>query len=164
MKHTAWLGILKRIPTTEHDGLVLMTNTGMELCVTNVVRMEEEYFILRGRPTGSTDQGRIFFVPYDQITYMGFNRAIKDDEFDALYGGTIPAEVVAAPQSEEGSVAEAEETESAVPPVVPPRPAAPAAPAPAAAPARPPLAAKAAILDRLRARSGTPVPKPPDKK
>ena len=104
----------------------------------------------------------MFFIPYAQIDYFGYQKPVKDTDFHALFGGlVVPPPPVAVPAAQR---------------VVPAEPLAPAPlrpsaqglsktnePAPAEAPAEPvspPAVAadgkqpviKSAILERFRAR------------
>src|SRR5260370_16506087 len=87
MQSRAWIKLLQRIPPDRHDGLVLMTTTGNEISIQTIFRQEEDFLVLRGRMSGTTDDGRIFFIPYDQITYLGIVKAMRETEVHALLGG-----------------------------------------------------------------------------
>lgn len=160
MQSTSWIGLLRRFPPELQDTLVLTTVSGTEVNIQNIIRVETEYLVLRGRLAGSTDAGKVFFVPFDQINYVNLTKLLKDPEVQALYAGE-PAAPAAAPlpQRVEADGAAAEMEAPAAETL--PQPAAPPAPAAEAPPlARSPVAAKSAILDRLRARVA---PKAPDK-
>lgn len=163
MKSASWLSLIERIPPAQHDNLMLITATGLEIAVQSIIRTEEDYLVMRGRMSGS-DNGRIIFLPFDRITYLGFQKNIKEAELRAMFGeiGAPPAPAEAKP-----------EPEGAVPPPPPPPPPPPAAP-PAAAPApvpgtivrnsgtRIPLPSKNAMLERLRARARAAARTPPE--
>lgn len=68
------------------DSLMLMTTIGMEISIQNVVAMEQEHMVIRGRLAGTADMGRVFFVPYDQINYLGFQKEMKQSQIQALVG------------------------------------------------------------------------------
>jgi len=139
-----------------------MTTIGMEISIQNVVAMEQEHMIIRGRLAGTADMGRVFFVPYDQINYLGFQKEMKQSQIQALVGDGAGA--AAAQAAEEAKDAqdraqfEPEVAESPSQPEAAPQtaegleePAETAASAP-----RLPIPAKAKLLERLRARSRTP--------
>ena len=84
MQNRAWIKLLQRIPPDRHDGLVLMATTGVEISIQTILRQEEDYLVLRGRMAGTTDSGRVFFIPYDQITYLGIVRELKEAEVNAM--------------------------------------------------------------------------------
>ena len=92
MQSTGWLKLLKRIPPHQHDNLMLLTSIGTEVSVQGILRMEDEYLVLRGRVAGTTDSGRIFFVPYEQINYLAFQKPVKEQEVCKMYGEEGPPE------------------------------------------------------------------------
>jgi hypothetical protein len=155
MQAGAWTAFLKRVPLELHDVLMLMTTIGMEISVQNVVCVEEDHVVIRGRLAGTTDMGRVFVIPYDQINYVGFQKAMNEAQIRALFGDNclLPAQV-----SGEGVVAvepagEAAPTSSGPEPALVPT-GAPTQPGePTASETRLPIPAKAALLERLRARS-----------
>jgi hypothetical protein len=152
MHSSSWITLLRTIPSQQYDNLVVTTSSGVELMMQALIRTEEEYLVLRGRLSGSTDAGRIFFVPYDQINFINFINPVKEAEINAFYErGPQAADVQATDEADHTAAVEE-------------RPAQPAAPA-AGAPQQParlrtPLAGRSAILDRLRARVA---PKQPEK-
>src|SRR5262245_58990547 len=85
MHSAPWIALLRRIPPALHDSLAVMTTVGTEITIQAFVRVEEEYLVIRGRLAGTTDTGRVFFVPFDQINYLGFTREVKEPEILALY-------------------------------------------------------------------------------
>jgi hypothetical protein len=165
MQSAAWIGLLQRIPPAQHDNLMLLTTTGMEIALQGVLRVEEEFLVARGRMSG-TDQGRILFIPFNQITYLGFQKAVKEVEVRAMFGAVIPEPVVAAtrPEAPAPPAPVPEATPSAAEPApakAAELPAPPPPPEPAPVPrSGAPLSSgqvrlpdKKAILERLRARS-----------
>lgn len=140
---------------------MLLTSIGTELAVQGVLRMEENYLVLRGRMAGTTDSGRIFFVPYDQINYIGFIKPVKEKEIFAMYGEEGPPEKEEVSKTTSVTEPEAEhisaETSNfpADPPSQPDPPA--SSEATAAVETAPPQteprkASKSILLERLRAR------------
>jgi hypothetical protein len=167
MQSSAWIALLRRIPPDQQDTLAIMTTVGIEINLQNIVRIEGDYVVIRGRLAGTTDTGRVFFVPYSQINYMGFNREVKEAQIRVLYG-EAPAAERAEPKSEAvgagPAVAEpaaSEATPAAIPPPPPEPPPSPEPPQPGA-PLKIPR--KSGLLERLRARAlaGT-NPRPPSK-
>jgi hypothetical protein len=161
MQSAGWIGLLERIPPAQHDNLMLMTSTGIEIALQGILRLEEEFVVVRGRLSG-TDLGRIIFLPFNQISYLGFQKAVKEAEFRAMFGETGPAPAAAGPKPEPGAAAapEPKPAESAPAPVPAPPAAAPLPDTAPASPAEGPpssgrvrLPDKKAILERLRSRS-----------
>jgi hypothetical protein len=163
MQSADWVSLLQLIPAEQHDSLSLVFVGGMEVAVHSILRLEGSYLVLRGRPAGTTDTGRVFFVPYDNIAYLGFQKPVAEAEIRALYGELPPDAMPETLPSEEAPAApEATEQDAA-------SPTAEKAPAPTPVPqttrsnSRPTVLGKNSILERLRARSqaaGTP-PRPP---
>src|SRR5579875_3630728 len=85
MHDAAWVKLLRHIPAHEHSNLMLVTTAGTEIAIQALLRIDPECLALRGRLAGSTDAGRVFFVPYSRIDYFGFQRPLKESEFHALF-------------------------------------------------------------------------------
>lgn len=86
MQGSAWVALLRRIPPAMHDNLVIVTSTNTEIVVQNLVRLERDFVVIRGRMSGSQDTGRIVIVPYDQINFAGFVKPIDDVSLQAMLG------------------------------------------------------------------------------
>src|SRR5436853_3906146 len=87
MQNTDWVDLFRLIPAEHHNTLVVTTLTGVDLNIELLLRTEEHYLVFRGRISGITDEGRVFFVPYRQIDYLQMNRQVKETEIRELYGG-----------------------------------------------------------------------------
>src|SRR5262249_44881202 len=112
MQASAWLTIVQKIPRSQHDNLVLMTTTGLEIVIQGILRVEPEFLVLRGRMSGTPDTGRILFMPFDQITYLGFHKRITEAEVNAIFDS--PGLPLA---TQEGTAATPEPPSSEPPPV-----------------------------------------------
>jgi hypothetical protein len=102
MQNAAWMTLLRQIPPNRHEIVVLVTCAGTEISMQNLVRLEENYAVVRGRLSGTTDTGRIFFIPYDQLNYLGFQKELKDADIHAIYGEREPepAKVISSADNE----------------------------------------------------------------
>src|SRR5262249_45616233 len=154
MDNASWIGLLRLIPPAQQENLLLMTTRGIGLAVQGLTRLEKDYVVIRGRLMGSTDEGGgFFFVPYDNILYLSFQKMVKQQEILTMYGNAEPGSGVTVPAAPAG---ESGRTGAAPAPGPAATPAAPAAAAPAGTPGsgvRPLMpAGKAALLERLRAR------------
>lgn len=160
MQGSFWVQLLQRIPEQHHENLVLVTTAGAEIMVQRIICHEDTYMILRGRPAGSTEVARTILLPFDQLNYLAFLKAVRERDVLAMFA-TESTVVLAPPTNQPGAEVEnqaaaAEETpstagEAPVPPV--PAQLPPASPAePNAAPSGPP--SKSFLLARLRARLG----------
>src|SRR4051794_34494751 len=92
MQNRDWIDLLRLIPEEQHNTLVLTTQTGIDLGIDTLLRTEPNYLVFRGRALGQTDDGRVFFLPYQQIDYLQINRQVKETEIQALYGDSPEAE------------------------------------------------------------------------
>jgi hypothetical protein len=143
MQGSVWVALLQRVPPEQWDNLLVMTGNGIGITVKGIVRMEEEYMIVRGRLTGTN--GGFFFVPYEQINYVGFQRAIKETVIQSMYAGEPAATRAESPEK-------GDEQPSAGPGETPPSEPSPAEAGDAAEALKPATPGKAALLERLRAR------------
>jgi hypothetical protein len=156
MQNASWMALWRRLPPDQHDQLMVVTAIGTEMAIQNILRIEEDFVVIRGRLAGSSDTGRVFFLPYSQINYAGFQKAIKEDEFNVLFGENEP-KVAEAP-------AEIAEPAAVVQPSGPTTPLPPSKSAGSPTGGltatdrprntnRPPLPLKSQLLERLRSRS-----------
>jgi hypothetical protein len=146
MQGSAWFSILQKIPPAQHDNLVLMTNTGLEIVLQGILRIEPEFLVARGRMAGTTDTGRMLFLPFDQITYLGFHKRVTEAEVRAMFDSPGLPFSTAAAKAEPGASAPEEAPVGEEPAPSPGTPAAPAAPVKPAPPS------KTTLLARLRSR------------
>ena len=144
MQSLAWKAIFNRIPREHHEILMLVTSIGIEINVRSIQLLEPDYVVIRGRLGGTTDAGRVFFVPYDQINYLTFNKEIKEEQIAEMLGTEPPPPRAAIPDGESILQAAAE----AAAPVAKDEPA----PTPAPEPAKAAPPGKMALLERIRSR------------
>lgn len=77
-----------KIPEGMHPYVNLVLRNGFCLSVSMVARYEENYVIFCGREGGTSDEGRGFFVPYDEISYIRIEKPIRVGELKSMYGET----------------------------------------------------------------------------
>ena len=128
MQSVHWVSLLKKLPPDAHNQLSVVTLGGTEVLIQSIQTLEGEFLVFKGRLAASQDTGRLFFIPYDQIDYIGFVRAVAEDEYRAWFGDSGVA-------SANGTAEKPAETNGT------PRPLAPN---------------RAALLERVRARATTP--------
>jgi hypothetical protein len=88
MRREDCVDLFKKIPEHFHPQVnMILRGQGM-ITVDTVVRFEQSYVVLRGREQGSTDEGRAFFVPYEEIAYLRIERVLKLGELKRMYGET----------------------------------------------------------------------------
>jgi hypothetical protein len=140
MHPSGWITLVQTVPPEFHDNLSVFLLNGVELSVQAILRMEEQFIVMRGRVMGSTDAGLVYFVPYEQITCLGYSKTVKEEVVQGwfqdgpIYAVTGAPALSLAPRLEPAAPAEGE----AEPGVEEPE-AAPSAPAaaPVPAPTRP---------------------------
>jgi hypothetical protein len=137
--------MLKRIPVLYHPQVNVVMRNQAVVAVDVIVREEPTYLVLKGREGGTTDEGRAFFIPYDEIAYLRLERTVKIRELKEMYGETGYIDE----EDKLGQAAEAEAADKAAA-EAPAQPDATPAPA-AAAPMDPASIAKQNLLDRIRA-------------
>jgi hypothetical protein len=152
MQSDAWKFALARVPREHHPIMMIVTTIGIEINVNTIQRLEDDYAVLRGRLGGTTEAGRVFFVPYDQINYITFTREMKEDQVQQLLGlDDVPKVEAPAPPVEAPAPVEAAKLEPSVLPPPPPPPV-------TSPPAKASASSKFALLERIRMRNK---PKPP---
>jgi hypothetical protein len=152
MRSSVWAALLRHIPPEQHNILSLVTMSGTEITIQNILRIDDEFLAFKGRLAGSQDAGRLYFIPLSNIDYFGFNRAVKDEEYAEIFGNlqlpppdVPPTVMVAAPPA-------AAPEPAPEPPAPEPEP--PAAPAPPVGPTRAaPVPIKSEVLERFRSRN-----------
>jgi hypothetical protein len=172
MQGPSWIALIRRIPASQHDCLIVMTTTGAEVVIQKVIRLDRDFLVCLARLSGSTEQGKLMVIPYDQLTYLSFNKKMTDQEIEAVVGkpGVAVQLVETAPEAVSEAVQEGL-TEpltfptgaASEPGAVTPQPvqqvdptAAPAKPGPKAAPP-----SKTMLLARLRQRLANDMAKQP---
>jgi hypothetical protein len=87
MQASSWLALFKQMPQSQHDNLSLVTNIGTEVALQQIIRLERDFMVVRGRMTGTMDTGVIIVIPYDQISYMNFVKRMLVEEANELFKG-----------------------------------------------------------------------------
>lgn len=145
MRRDDCVEMFKRIPETSHAQVNVVTRVPSVIAVDVVVRFEPTYLVVRGREGGSTDEGRAFFLPYDEIAYLRIERVVRLGELKKMYGedGFVDAEDKLGQAPAAAAV-----------PAPPPGPGGdtpPPGPSPLPLPTDPAAIAKQNLLDRIRA-------------
>lgn len=92
MRREDVVNLFDRLPETEHARVHLIMRAGPNVSVDMVARFEPSYAVVRGREAGNQDEGRVFFVPYDDITYLKLERAVKGSELEEWFSDTAKIE------------------------------------------------------------------------
>jgi hypothetical protein len=84
MTNADWIEMFQLIPEEEHGKLVIVLQTGTEICVDTLVKFERTFIVLRGRVGGNIDEARAFFVPYDQMLCLRLERVVRLEELQDM--------------------------------------------------------------------------------
>jgi len=141
MQAQHWGDLFRRVPLEAQNALLLGLSNGSEVAVQDLLRIDENYLLLRGRIGGTTDTGRLFCLPYQQLTFCCVTRQLPQELLVHIFGSLMHTTEESGPQAE----AQPEEKAGSETP-----PAAQEAPAPVPMPVE--TAAPQTIRDRLRAR------------
>lgn len=87
MHAAAWIRLLRRIPPGQAENLTVVTSAGAELSLQSIVRLDEDFLVVRARLAGTSDAGRAFFIPYDQIDLLGFQKPVREEDVRVLFDG-----------------------------------------------------------------------------
>jgi hypothetical protein len=158
MHPSAWIALIRQFPQSVHENLTFITRTGSEVAVQNIFRIEPDYIVLRGRLSGTTDEGRVFVLPFDEVHALGFQKPMKEHEVEAVFSGRDPRQTAEQRAVEAADLAPAAEAPAPAPASQEP-PAAAKAPQPTPPPASAPVEVKdtkpqvkVPLLERVRAR------------
>lgn len=88
MRREECVELFKRIPDLYHPQINLILRNQAVLSVDMVARFEPAYLAFRGREGGTTDEGRAFFVPYEEIAYFRLERVVRLGELKQMFGET----------------------------------------------------------------------------
>jgi hypothetical protein len=146
MHDSAWIAILRQIPPEKQHQYSVTTRSGVEITIQLILRIETSFVAFRGRPAGSQDGGRIYFLPYDNIDFLGSTISMRETEYEEDFG-SLRSPAAVAPSS------------------LPPEPAQVLEPIVAAGAARPPsslnVPIRSEVLDRFRSQRPTSSPSLP---
>jgi hypothetical protein len=151
MQAAAWIQLLRLVPETHQNNLLLGVANGSEIAIQAICRMDPDYLLVRGRLTGTTDGGGVFLVPFDQIIFLGFQRQVEPATLQAMFGSSFePAPSVEVPAQETPQPQAVAELPPSTPPAPAPVVAIPSAPAP--------VAGKVDLLERWRSQRAKQTP------
>jgi hypothetical protein len=161
MQSHVWAAVVSYIPAEIQDKLMLLTVGGTEICLQSFLRIDREFMVVKGRLSGSQEAGRIFFVPYAQIEYLGTQQPWKDSDYEEVFGRLVTPADLPVPVPRTAAPAER-------PPSVVGLPTGGSTPAPAVSTIDTPTSGsgvrpvvRSVVLERFRARNGSSAMVPP---
>ncbi len=86
MRAEDWIELLKKIPVEDHETLTAATTLGVEIAFQQVLQVNEQFVLVRGRLGGTTDAGRVFCIPWDRLLYLCLTRPMTDMRLAELFG------------------------------------------------------------------------------
>jgi hypothetical protein len=95
MQNNDWIELFHLIPPEQQNILVLTTASGIDLNIEMILRTEPSVLVFRGRVQGSTDDGRVFFLPYRQIDFLQMNRFVRENEIQEMFSKVAPPQPAA---------------------------------------------------------------------
>jgi hypothetical protein len=161
MLSTDWLAMIGCIPVDKHDSLCLLTTGGLHINVQSLLRKADDFLVVRGRIGGSTDAGYTFMIPYSQLECVYLHKTVAEIEVVSWFSQSGAPSEVAAAAPRVGADGVVPLPSPLVPAAAVPQPAAPGILATASIQTKSgsiPLPGKAAILERLRKRTGNSAP------
>jgi hypothetical protein len=89
MQCHVWASVVSQIPAEIQEQLMLVTLAGTEIALQTFLRIDREFMVVKGRLSGSQEAGRIFFIPYAQIDYLGTQQPWKDSDYEQVFGRMV---------------------------------------------------------------------------
>jgi hypothetical protein len=86
-----WSTVFNSFRPEDHKFLVVSTANGLEVAVQEISRVETGLVIIRGRISGTADSGRLFLLPYSQLSSVYVNRIVRSEEVDLFSPTVAPA-------------------------------------------------------------------------
>ena len=153
MPNSPWIAFLRQLSPSVHNQLSITTRIGQELAVQHIFRIDSDYLVYRGRLSGTTEEARVYVMPYDELHAISFQKPLKEHQVDAILSGNDPTKTAEQEAIEAADLGPAPAIE-AEPPAAPapkqPEPPPPVSVAPADSKSKP--GSKVLLLERVRAR------------
>ena len=92
MQRDAVYDLIKKISKNDISKTVVTLRFNSSITLDAVVRFEGEYMVVRGREAGTNDDGRGFFLPYDDILFIKLDRMMRLSDFQRMYGETVTSD------------------------------------------------------------------------
>ncbi len=89
MQRDAVYDLITKISKDDVSKTVLTLRFNSSITLDAVIRFEGEYLVVRGREAGTNDDGRGFFIPYEDILFVKLDRTMRLSDFQRMYGEKI---------------------------------------------------------------------------
>ena len=90
MTNDFWKKLFESFRPEDEKLLVVRTADGLEVAVQNLSRIEDGLVMIRGRIAGTPDNGRLFLLPYAQLTGVYVNRIVANEEVELFSPSASP--------------------------------------------------------------------------
>jgi hypothetical protein len=85
MRREDFVNLFERLPIEEHARTQIVMRANVNISVDTLIRLEEAYAVIRGREAGNQDEGRAFFVPYDEVSCIKLERVVQSVELERWF-------------------------------------------------------------------------------
>ncbi len=88
--------LLGRIPPEYLTKTVLSMRGNNAVTIDAIIIREDSYMVVRGREAGTNDEGRIFYLAYEDVLYIKIDLTLKVEDVLNMYGHVEPVKVAPA--------------------------------------------------------------------
>src|SRR5262249_28036947 len=92
-----WIALFRHIPEDHHPRFTLVTVNGTEISLQQILRLEADFAIVKGRLSGSQDAGRGSCIRSASIDTFSFTTRVRETDVNDLFGTLKFDEQEAAP-------------------------------------------------------------------
>lgn len=86
MKREEVVALIKSLPEVDVSKVVFVVRGAPAVNLDVMFRFDPTLIIFRGRESGTNDDGRAFFLPYDEILYVKLERVVTIPELKDWFG------------------------------------------------------------------------------
>jgi hypothetical protein len=86
MKRDEVIALIKCVPEVDVPKIVFVVRGAPALNLDILFRYDPNFIIFRGRESGTNDDGRAFFLPYDEILYIKLERVVTIPDLKDMFG------------------------------------------------------------------------------
>jgi hypothetical protein len=85
MQREVLMDMFNRIPEMDYQKVQIVMASGSMLSLDTLIRFEPLYLVMRGREAGNQDEGRAFFIPYEQVEFLKIERIVALQELEQMF-------------------------------------------------------------------------------
>jgi len=87
------IDIIRRVPAELLSKTVLTLRGNIAISLDQLVMELDTYMVCRGREAGTNDEGRAFFISYDDLLMIKIDRVLKLEDIREMYKANVPADI-----------------------------------------------------------------------